>query len=75
MIKSTTEFAQRMQDKINLKTEEYGNFEDYNREDLIEHLELEIKELRESNYSLGECIDVSNLCYMIWATELKKHKL
>jgi len=65
------DFANTMQAKINLKNSIYGDFHQYTKEQFVQHLEQEIMELRQDNYSPKECLDVANLCYMIWATELE----
>ena len=65
------EFAEAMKLKMALKAGKYGSPKMYTLENLKEHLHNELQELADSNYSTEECVDVANMCYLIWNKQLE----
>ena len=65
-VKLVPEFAKAMQLKMEQRAGKYGSPRKYSFGFLKEHLLGELRELVESNFSAEECIDVANMCCLVW---------
>lgn len=63
-------FARAMQLKMVLRAGKYGSPERHSLRSLRRHLLSELRELIESNFSLEECVDVANMCCLVWNKQM-----